>query len=133
MKTTLISKIALIVQARQNCKKDNPNGYIWFEKHTDYLEEINKKYLPHGSGIDHGCKIDLELSNEKRIVITFGYHFMDENGYYDGWIDYKLIIKPSFQGIDMKITGRDKNWIKEYLYSTFNYCLNQIIEFNPVK
>lgn len=128
MKTKLISKIASLIDARENCKKDNP---IWFEKHSDYLNEISKKYLPSGSGIDSGCNIEPELSNKNRIIITFGYHFMDENGYYDGWEHYRLICKPTFNGIDMKIVGKNKNGIKDYLYDTFDYCLNEVIEFNP--
>ncbi len=130
MKTSLISKIASIIEARENCLSSGNTE--WFENHTDSLYEISKKYLPHGSGIDSGCDIDLELSNKNKIVITFGYHFMDENGYYDGWIDYKLICKPTFNGIDMKIIGKNKNGIKDYLYDVFDYCLNEVIEFNPV-
>jgi len=130
MKTSLISKIASIVQARENCKKDNP---IWFEKHSDYLLEL-EKYLPHGSGIDSGCKINLELSKPDKIIINFGYHCMDENGYYDDWQYYNLVVTPSFQGIDLRLIGkeRSKYQLKDYLYDVFDNCLNEIIEFNPV-
>ncbi len=133
MKTSLISKIASIIDARQNCLQSGNTE--WFENHTEYLEKIEQKYLPHGSGIDCGCKINLELSNENRIVITFDYHCMNEDGYYDDWQSYKLIAKPSFQGIDLRITGKERQryQLKDYLYDTFYYCLNEIIDFEPVK
>ena len=130
MKTTLISKIASIVQARENCKKDNP---IWFEKHTDYLLEL-EKYLPHGSGIDSDCKINLELSKPDKIIINFGHHCINENGYYDDWQYYNLIVTPSFHGIDLRLIGRERSkyQFKDYLYDVFDNCLTEIIEFSPV-
>jgi hypothetical protein len=131
MKTSLISKIASTIEARQNCKK--LNNTEWFENHTFYLEELEKKYLPHGSGIDSGCNINLELSKPDKIVIHFGYHFMNENGYYERWEYYNLVVTPSFHGIDLRIVGKDKNGIKDYLYQVFDYCLTEEIEFNPIK
>ncbi len=45
---------------------------------------------------------------------------MDENGYYCGWTEHNLIVTPSFKfGYDMRIPGKDKNQIKEYLYQIF--------------
>lgn len=49
---------------------------------------------------------------------------MNENGMYDGWTEHKAIIKPSLVfGLDLKITGRDRNGIKEYLHDTFMQAL----------
>ena len=129
MKTKLIAKIYRLLQARQNCLENNNTD--WYEKHTDSLISL-AGFLPHGSGIDNGCKIDINDSNENKIVITFGFHHLNENGYYEGWTDHKLILKPTFDGFDMKITGYNKNQVKDYLYDTFDYCLNEEIEFNPV-
>lgn len=62
-----------------------------------------------------------EESKKDRIVFDFSFHHMDENGYYDGWTEYKLVITPSLtDGFDYKITGRDRNRIKEYLYDVFS-------------
>jgi hypothetical protein len=96
------------------------------EEMADEKLHVIEKDLPSGSGIDSGCKVDLDACNENRLVITFKFHHMDEHGYYCGWADYKATLRPSMQyGFDMKITGRYKNQIKDYLYQTFDYYFNQ--------
>jgi hypothetical protein len=52
---------------------------------------------------------------------------MDENGYYDGWTNHKLIVKPelSESGFDLHITGPDKNFVKDYLYDLFDHILSE--------
>jgi hypothetical protein len=88
-----------------------------------------KDYLPHGSGFDNGCKIDIERSGKSKVVILFSFHHMDENGYYCGWTDHELIITPCLVNeFNLRITGKDQNYIKEYLYETFDDCLNQVVE-----
>ena len=73
---------------------------------------------------DAGCHINLPRSNENKIVIDFSYHFMDTNGFYAGWEDYTLYITPDLSNdFILRITGKDRNDIKEYLYQTFNYAL----------
>ena len=56
---------------------------------------------------------------KNKIVISFGFHHMDENGMYDGWTNHDLIIRPDFDGFKIKITGRDRNCVKDYLYELF--------------
>ena len=130
MKTKLITRIYRTLQAKENCKNNNPE---WFKNHDYHLDELEKNYLPSGSGINSGCTIDRNFK-ENRIVINVPYHLMDENGFYCGWQDFKIICKPSFDGIDMKITSnvKDKYFLKEYLYDLFDNCLNEEIEFSPV-
>ena len=80
---------------------------------------------PSGSGIDTGTELDLEATNENRIVFTCGFHHMDENGCYDGWTEHKILIKPTFAGFDIRVTGRDRNQIKEYLADEFHNWLSK--------
>ena len=114
---TLIEQISRIVEARKNCEQSN--NTIWFDKHSETLERIEEEFLPHGSGIDCGCKIDLERSNIKQVYINFSFHFMDEQGCYKGWGDFTLKIVPSFSGIDMYLHGKNRDNIKDYLYDVF--------------
>ena len=79
------------------------------------LESIEKDYLPCGSGFDCGCKIIDEKRYKNRIVIEAKYHAMDDNGYYHGWYTYKIIVHPSFNGIALKIYGKDYNGLREYV------------------
>jgi hypothetical protein len=123
MITELYKEIASKIQARANCQK--VNNIEWFNRHSDNLHWIEENLLPHGSGIDSGCKIDLERSTENKIVITFGYHNMNENGFYCGWADYTLTVKPSLvNNFDLNISGKNTNDIKDYLCELFEFCLS---------
>jgi len=113
MKRTIISHIA------HYCDWHKTVPEAFRDVCEDRLETLEKE-LPNGSGIDSGCKIDIENSSSKKVVITFGWHHLNEDGYYDGWTQHKLIVKPHLSmGIDMNITGHDRNGIKEYLYELF--------------
>lgn len=133
---TLIKAIASRIDARRNCLAKIPNAKTgeglpaveWFGKHTDWLHAAEKKYLPSGAGIDSGTKIDLDHSTGDRIVFTTSYHHMDQNGMYDGWTEHTVTVRPSFvYGLDIRISGRDRNQIKDYLADVFRECLEQEI------
>lgn len=97
--------------------------HYWAEERLDLIE---REYLPSGSGIDAGCMILVEESHKDRIVIQADFHHMNEVGYYDGWTSHKVIITPSLiYGFDIRITGRDKNGIKDYLAELFCQVLDQ--------
>lgn len=116
MKQTLIAKIANTVEAYKNCCKDH-NDYA--DIHYETLKMIEKEHLPHGSGIDSGCEIDIDKSNGGKVIINTSFHHMDENGFYDGWTEHNVIVTPSFYGFHTKVTGKDKNMIKDYLVDEF--------------
>lgn len=46
--------------------------------------------LPHGSGID--AKWECIGDTKHRKEFRCAYHAMDENGFYDGWIDFSVIV-----------------------------------------
>jgi len=121
--------MANLVQARLNCiDKDNND---WTLRHEDKLNELIN-YLPHGSGLDSDWNIDFNKSHGNKLVFYMGYHAMDENGYYDGWIDFTLIVKPSLiHGITLHIRGNFGKYqdIKDYLYDILRYSLESIIEY----
>lgn len=127
MKKPVYSVIASKLAAMANCLKSG--NFQWYENHKYAIEEIIKNHLPRGSGIDAGIKIDFDKSNADKIVFTFGFHHMNEGGYYDGWTEHEAIIKPSLAfGFTLKITGKDRNFIKEYLHDTLHHSLTQEIE-----
>jgi hypothetical protein len=50
---------------------------------------------------------------------------MNGQGYYTCWTEHQAIITPSMIfGFSLKITGRDKNDIKDYLGELFNFWLD---------
>ncbi len=124
-KRPLYREIAALLQAIANCRK--AGNHEWLEKHSERLEEL-VDMLPSGSGIDNGTKLDADASGPHKLVFTLGYHHMNDAGMYDGWTEHKLTVTPSFDGIDLHISGRDRNGIKEYLYETYHYALTQEVE-----
>lgn len=114
----LYRKIAIRLNAYQNCVKSGNTE--WKDSHYDMLMHyINE--LPHGSGIDGKTLLDIEKSTPNKLIIYIEYHNMDENGFYDGWYNYKIVVTPSLQnGIDVTVIGKNTpNDAKEYLWQVF--------------
>lgn len=121
---TLILLIAERVQALAHCKAGRGHS-DWIGKHEDAIDRLQRE-LPRGSGIDNGTKIDLDRSTFDKVVLTAGFHHMDQHGGYAGWTDHTITVQPSFHGIYLKISGRDRNDIKDYLYQTYEYALTRL-------
>lgn len=115
MQSINICEFSGILSAYQSCKKSGNTFYeVIYEDRLNAIIDL----LPHGSGIDSGMKFLWDESNGQKLVFSCDFHHMDENGYYDGWSEHKVIITPSFPfGFDIRVTGRDRNGIKEYLAS----------------
>jgi len=123
METPIYSKIASLLQAIENCKKKNASSK-WLEKHTDNLNRILDD-LPSGSGFDAGTLLN-DKSIPEKLIFDVGFHHMDDNGFYDGWTEHQVIVKPSLVfGFTLRITGRNKRNIKEYIHEAFDYRLRQ--------
>ena len=122
MKDKLISLIAGTCDWQ---KTVNANYIGECEDRLYKLEQL----LPRGSGIDSGCNIDVPKSSSAKVIIYFSYHHMDKWGGYDGWTDYKLIVTPKlWNDFDLRIVGKDRNFVKDYLYEVFNYALKEEVE-----
>jgi hypothetical protein len=98
----------------------------WFDRWTERINDL-VDLLPSGSGIDTGTEIDLDRSTGEKIVLYLSFHHMND-GFYSGWTDHTVIVRPSFRGINVRISGRDRNGIKEYLAETYDYALTQEVE-----
>jgi len=85
--------------------------------------------LPHGSGIDADWIISFKNKSNK-IYISNSYHHMNEDGYYDGWSDFTVIInllgneyfKLVFNGTESQRLAK-KYDIRDYLESYLSECL----------
>ena len=119
-------KLARACQARLSCIESMNSE--WESIHEDTILDIVKNSFPSGSGFDSGTQFDFQKSNGNKLVFDTSYHFMDENGFYSGWQDYKVIVTPSLQfSFDVKIVGKNKNSIKDYMSDIFWEALN-----NPI-
>lgn len=131
MNNTLAEQISTTIEARENCER--LNNTEWHARHEQTLEEL-ADLLPSGSGIDTGTKIDLDESKPDKLVLTFSYHHMDDCGGYDGWTDHSVIVTPALRGqFRLRITGRNRNDVKEYLYQVYEDALRQTVEFDNDK
>lgn len=126
MKKVNLYTIAKNLQWLKNLAGDKTKAQ-YIEQAENNIEQTCKN-LPSGSGIDAGTKISMQESKPNKIVFAFSFHHMDEKGSYDGWTDHKAIFTPSFDfgGYKLRITGKDRNQIKNYLYELFG----EVIEFN---
>ena len=111
-------RIASALVAMENCRASG--NLEWELKHEETIHAIVKNELPSGSGFDAGTKIDLERSKPNKLVFAVDFHHMDENGFYDGWTAHEVIITPSLAfGFEIRVTGRDRNDIKDYIAEVF--------------
>lgn len=119
-------EIASRLVARENCAKSGNEE--WYDKHQDVIDKIMAG-APSGSGIDSGTKFNEEKSNENKLVFETAFHHMNDGGMYDGWTEHQIIVTPSLTfGFELKITGKDRNQIKEYLYDVYSQWLNEDVE-----
>jgi hypothetical protein len=124
MNTTICQQLAILVQSRDNCEK--ANNTEWFSRHENAAEFIVKNTAPSGSGIDCGTKILLDECSAEKLVFQANFHHMNDVGYYDGWTEHKIIVTPSLaHGFNLRVTGRNRNDIKEYLADEYHYWLSQ--------
>jgi hypothetical protein len=113
------------VQARLNCQSADANESQreWADRWDARITQLVRTFMPSGSGWDRGTWIDLEASHASKLVFTGNYHHMNELGYYDGWTHHVVTVTPSFAGINIRVSGRDRNQIKDHLYETFDMAL----------
>lgn len=128
---TVAQAIATAFVALQNCERRGNSE--WAERWTERIEYLCANFLPSGSGWDCGTKFDYESSREDRLVFTGSYHHMHDSGMYDGWTDHAITVRPAFDGLSIKVSGRDRNEIKDYLAEQFDYALSQQAPEHVVK
>ena len=119
--------LAQCLQAVINCEQSNNTE--WAQKHKAEIVRTVVNYLPSGSGFDKGCSLDLDKSTPESLVINTSFHHMDDNGYYSGWTEHTIRVKPSLAfGFLLSISGRDVNEIKAHIEQTFDMALTQEIK-----
>lgn len=129
MTKTICSQIAALLVARENCDKAVPyRNAEWFDKHSERLESLVKNRMPGGSGFDSGTQLDYDKSNGDRLVFITAFHHMNDGGFYDGWTHHTVVVTPAFDGFDLKVTGRDKRDIKDYIAECFHHALSENAE-----
>ena len=100
-------------------------AHEWTSKHEERILDLVRDRLPSGSGFDSGTQIDFKACRADRLVFSTAFHHMNDVGFYDGWTEHKVIIRPTFDGIDICVTGRNRNDIKDYIADCFYTALTE--------
>lgn len=126
----LYSELASLMLAIQNCNK---RGVIVIaRKHSERIVELVREHMPSGSGFDAGTTFSFEASHANKLVFVTSYHHMNSDGFYDGWSEHFVVVTPSlWDGFDLRITGKNRGGIKDYIHDMFSTALKHDID--PVK
>ena len=119
---TILRAFSEALQAMRNCEKSGNNE--WRQRWLDYLAKLQSE-LPHGSGLDGKVEFVIDKCDAKCIVIFVEFHHMNDCGYYDGWTAHEIVATATHCGPIIRVTGRDRNGIKDYLAELFDHALNQ--------
>ena len=121
MKEKRYKILARVLQAYKNCIESGNTE--WEDRHERTIHDIMQS-APSGSGIDSGTSIDYDRSNGNKLVFNTSFHHMNDAGFYDGWTEHIVTVYPHLCfGIDIRISGRNRNDIKDYLLDVFHYWL----------
>lgn len=130
--TQLYQHIVRCLTAQENCRKTGNTE--WLSRHGATINHLVAVYMPSGSGIDRGTKLDFDRSKPNRLVFTASYHHMNDGGMYDGWTEHDIIVTPDLSfGFNLRITGRDRNQIKGYLSDASFAALRQDVTDNEYR
>lgn len=132
----LYSVLACKINAYANCKEkwtgDKDSTYEWMEKHEDMIEHLCQEHLPHGLGFDNESIIVMDkCKNGNELCIRSSFHVMNENGMYDGWVDFTMTVKPcllfSFYLTIKGKFGKKHQHLKDYIQEIFEEALDKQI------
>lgn len=123
----LYRHLAMLIEARANCKKNGNTE--WYQRHLDTINDLLGDHAPSGSGIDNGAPLQIN-DDPTRLEFRVDFHHMNGAGFYDGWTEHRVIVRPSLaHGIDIRITGPNRNDIKEYLHQVFEEFLTRPLAY----
>jgi hypothetical protein len=121
----LYSELSSALTAWKHCTSNSAHisQKQFADQHEARLLDLVREHMPSGSGFDSGTHLDFDASHAEKLVFTTSFHHMNSVGYYDGWTEHTVTVTPSFQGFNLRISGRNRNDIKEYIHDTFASAL----------
>lgn len=125
---TVAEYLASACDALARCKKDPERYSDAIGRHRDGIAAVCEACLPSGSGFDQGSRFDAERSDLAKLVFYTAFHHMDENGTYAGWTEHTVTARPTFIGTDVRVSGPNRNDIKDYIADVFREALRRKIQ-----
>lgn len=109
------------------------NLNVKFEDLQDSIESFLKELLPSGSGFDASYYF---FWTKQSLRISSSYHCMNDNGYYDGWADFTMIIpfNKDIGGFKLQFDGKESQakTRKYYLRDCMENTLFDSLHVNTV-
>jgi hypothetical protein len=144
MKGKVYVKLARLLVAIDNCKRSlaaqfvNPRPLRWaedadhwtrtIETHKASIAAIVREHCPNSSNVDQLTALDMERSRPDYLRFVYPVHMMDPNGYWAGWRDYVVSVRPSLAfGINLSVQGRDYNGNKEAIRQAWDSAMEATI------
>jgi hypothetical protein len=125
-KKSLAEVIAQSLKSIENCSESG--NYEWRRIHARSLLMFCQEYLPSGGGFDSGTKLLAESTPENLVFHTWFQH-MNDAGYYDASTEHRVTVESSFVfGLSIRVSGSNRNDIKDYIAETFDDCLRQLVD-----
>jgi hypothetical protein len=97
------------------------------DRNRDEIIRLVTAFMPSGSGFDSGTEFSFDKSTESRLVFNVGFHHMDEHGGYAGWTHHVVTVEATFNSANVKVSGRDRNGIKDYIADCFLPALQETV------
>lgn len=118
---TVAQAIHAALTAADNCRKSGNSE--WLKRWGAFVTRISRECLPSGSGIDNGTRV-LELTRDKAgFVLLLDYHHMNGDGFYTGWSEYRVTVRPTFSGLHIRIEGPRLSDVGDYLTDVLDAAL----------
>jgi hypothetical protein len=92
---------------------------------AEYRIEVLEQSLPSGAGFNSGTEFLAGESSDNKLVFRTEFHHTSEHGSHLRWTEHKVIVTPDFRfGFDLRVTGRNYRYIKEYITEVFQCALD---------
>lgn len=112
-------------------------------ENMEELEEVIKSTAPHGSGINYdynSVRVEhYSKDNQNKIIFENAYHCMNEAGFYDGIIPFRVVIgadlSPVVHFVGLTSAGKyrvRKYDLRPYLEETYYWYINECDAFLEV-
>ena len=147
MKQPLYLALATLLQRQRNLARKletlHPSDetsfqhFLMMKDHVeDVLLDLCKEHLPSGSGFNAGTTLaggECEVEGRPfpgRLLFETSFHHMDD-GFYSGWTEHRISVVPAFGGFELKVSGKNRDGIKEYIEEVFHNVLMTDVEYEP--
>ena len=124
--------LAKLLERHKNLSRSPTLRPAMLDAVEDEIDRLVKEHMPSGSGFDRGTTLNFDMCERAgdpnacphMLVFDTAFHHMDEHGGYSGWTEHKVIVTPTFLGPVLRVTGRDRDGIKEYIADQFHWAIN---------